>query len=342
MNLNTKLHVGRSGFGRSGYALRLSYLIVALFTWGSSGCERGRGEQPAQQAAGRPGDCESLRRRVCAHADEKSSICQAANALVPFMTDASCALNLTDFAAMQQKLTEYRKPCERLVNDVCAAAGEGEVCKAVKEQTVGLSPPDCGKLLGNVKTIVEDLERQERGRHPLDAAMQAELVAGDPPAAGPKDAKVTVVEFSDFQCPFCARAAQTIEQLRKKYDGKVRFVFRQFPLPNHNEAQPAARAALAAHAQGKFWQYHARLFADQRKLDAASLERHAAAEGLDLARFRKDLDSEAISNRVMGDQLLGANISVSGTPTVFVNGKRINDPGDLELMAREIESALGG
>ncbi|MEM7157769.1 MAG: thioredoxin domain-containing protein [Myxococcota bacterium] len=140
------------------------------------------------------------------------------------------------------------------------------------------------------------------------------------PSLGPADALVTVIEFSDFQCPFCSRVAPTIHDLPGRHDD-VRVVFRQLPLPNHAEARPAAIAALAAHRQGKFWEMHDALFAAEGKIDEDAREDMAESIGLDMDRFRADLNDSALAAMVDEDAALAKELKVSGTPSSFVNGR---------------------
>src|SRR3954463_5160792 len=116
-------------------------------------------------------------------------------------------------------------------------------------------------------------------------------------ARGPATAPITIVAFSDFQCPFCGRAVPTIEKVMKEYPGKVRFFFRHFPLPFHQDAPLASEAALAAEAQGKFWEMHDKLFADQKAIKRPDLERHAKELGLDMGKFTQALDTHAYKAR---------------------------------------------
>ena len=117
------------------------------------------------------------------------------------------------------------------------------------------------------------------------------VAAGNSPSKGPKDAPLEVIVFSDFQCPFCSRVEPSLTQLEKEYAGKVRMVWKNYPLPFHNNAEPAAQAAMAAHAQGKFWQMHDTLFANLQALDRAGLEKYAQEVGLNMAKFKADLDA---------------------------------------------------
>src|SRR5215813_13906894 len=143
----------------------------------------------------------------------------------------------------------------------------------------------------------------------------------DSPSFGPTMAKVTIVEWSDFQCPYCSRAAPLVEQIRQTYPKDVRFVFRHLPLPMHPNAPLAARAGVAAQAQGKFWQMHDWMYQHQRELDRASLEKAAASFGMDMAKFGAALDNAATESRVQADVQAAQTVGVSATPTFFVNGR---------------------
>ena len=158
----------------------------------------------------------------------------------------------------------------------------------------------------------------------------------------PRSAKVTIVEFSDFQCPFCSRAAEVAHKVKEKYSSKVRFVFRQFPLSFHQNAHVAAEAALAANAQGKFWEYHDKLFANQNALDRASLEKFAKETGVDVAKLKKALDDKTFAATVDADMKLGEEVAVDGTPTMFLNGTRVPNPTDFDALSQQIEAALAG
>src|SRR5690606_15936860 len=202
-------------------------------------------------------------------------------------------------------------------------------------------PPErCKMMLQHIPEIVKDLERMEAANRPLTAEQQAAIAAGPAPGFGPEDAKVKIVEFSDFECPFCSRAAAVVHQIREKYGKEVRFVFRQFPLSMHPNANAAAQAALAADAQGKFWELHDALFQNQRALAPAELEKHAQQAGLDMGRFKQAMQSKAHAAAVERDLKLGESVSVQGTPTMFINGKRVDNPTDFAQVARLIDAAL--
>jgi protein-disulfide isomerase len=175
---------------------------------------------------------------------------------------------------------------------------------------------------------------------PLDDASWSALIAGQAPGFGAADARVVVVQFSDLQCPYCAQSAETVRRLKQDYGSRIRFVFRQFPLSFHPDARGAAQAALAAHDQGKFWEYHDLLFAHQDALGREALIDHARKAGLDVTAFRAALDGSSTAQRVEEDMKLGQAAQVQGTPTLFIDKQRIADPMDYESVSGAIDEAL--
>ncbi|MCA9523452.1 MAG: thioredoxin domain-containing protein [Myxococcales bacterium] len=153
------------------------------------------------------------------------------------------------------------------------------------------------------------------------------LPIGGSPVWGDKNAKVTVVVFSDFQCPFCSRMAFELERASRRFTKGLRIVFKHFPLSFHKMAMPAALASLAAQRQGKFWEFHNRLFRYQRELSPKTFDRIAEEIGLNLARFKKDLADKSLSTQVKQDLDLGNRVKVEGTPTIFINGRTFQSPG---------------
>jgi protein-disulfide isomerase len=147
---------------------------------------------------------------------------------------------------------------------------------------------------------------------------------GDP-SKGPPAAKITLVEFSDFQCPFCSKAAFQLEELINRHPGDIRLVYKQYPIVLvHNQAMLASRASLAANNQGKFWLMHDRMFSNGTKLTRENIIAWAKEFNLDMPRFLKDLDSKEVAAMVDRDIKEADDIGVLGTPTVFLNGKRYN------------------
>lgn len=145
-------------------------------------------------------------------------------------------------------------------------------------------------------------------------------VAAEGPSKGAASAPVTIVEFSDFECPYCSKAEETVGQVMKAYEGKVRVVYRDFPLPFHPHAQKAAEAAQCSGDQGKYWEMHSKLFASQKALEVPALKGYAKELGLDQGKFDKCLDSGEMAKKVDANKKAGEQVGVSGTPAFFVNG----------------------
>jgi protein-disulfide isomerase len=160
---------------------------------------------------------------------------------------------------------------------------------------------------------------------PAEAAPEAKvnIKVGDAPVKGPATAPVTLIEFSDFQCPFCSRVNPTLKEIEEQYKGKIKIAFRNLPLPFHDKAHLAAEAALAANEQGKFWPMHDKLFANQQALDRPALDKYAQDLGLNMSKFKAALDSGKFKDKVDQDAKEGAAIGATGTPTFFINGTRL-------------------
>jgi len=163
---------------------------------------------------------------------------------------------------------------------------------------------------------------------------------GGDPVTGPSNARVTVVEYSDFQCPFCARSYETLKQLRVKYKDSVKFVFKDFPLSIHPQAPKAAEAGSCALEQGRFWEFHARVFENQRALQVPDLKKTAAALGLDAQRFDQCLDSGKFDAEWKEDMAEGTKLGVSATPTMLINSRLVVGAKSLDEMSAIIEEEL--
>ncbi|MCR9163429.1 MAG: DsbA family protein [Nannocystaceae bacterium] len=154
---------------------------------------------------------------------------------------------------------------------------------------------------------------------------------------GAAEPLVTIVEYSDFQCPFCGTFANTVHELEKVYPDDLRVVFHQYPMPMHPQAPLAAKAAIAAQQQGKFWAMHDWMFANRSSLSRADLLAAAGDLGLDTAKFEADLDSEETQARLEFETTLGRRLGVRGTPSFFVNGKRYSGAMDAEALGKIID-----
>ena len=175
----------------------------------------------------------------------------------------------------------------------------------------------------------------------MDAPRTALTINPDDPSEGKADAPVTVVEFSDFQCPFCQRVWPTLKQLRMKYGDRMRLVWKDFPLTQiHPQAFVAAQAGNCAREQGKFWEYHDKMFGNQSALQPANLKQYAADVGLDTAKFNQCLDSSKYEARVQAALGVGGQLGITSTPTVFVNGRMINGAQPIEVFQSVIDEEL--
>ncbi|MDD4976523.1 MAG: thioredoxin domain-containing protein [Bacteriovorax sp.] len=164
----------------------------------------------------------------------------------------------------------------------------------------------------------------------------------DAPFKGGSDAKVTIVEYSDFQCPFCSKAAVTVAELEKKYGNKVKVAFKNYPLPFHSQARLAAEAALCANEQSAklFWKMHDAMFADQSKLDKDNLIASAKKIGVKEAEFKTCLEATKFKAVIDADMAQGQKLGIKSTPTFFINGKLVSGAQPVEVFSEVIDEEL--
>ncbi len=167
-------------------------------------------------------------------------------------------------------------------------------------------------------------------------------VTGDDHILGPAKAAVTLVEYGDYQCPFCGEAFWVLRDMRERF-GDLRFVFRNFPLTEiHPCAMIAAEAAEAASTQGLFWEMHDLIYENQRELSPEQLVEHASSLNLDIDEFTAELETHRYAERIKADFMGGVRSGVNGTPTLFINGERYNGPVDATLLGRALDDARHG
>ena len=171
--------------------------------------------------------------------------------------------------------------------------------------------------------------------------VERKCVPFDGKARGSNKAQVTIVAFSDFQCPYCSRVLATLDKLVKDYPDKLRIFFKHNPLPFHSDAPLAAQAAVAADMQGKFWQMHDILFKNQSALKRENLEKYAAEIGLDVAKFKADIDAPATKKQVDDDLKLAKDLGVQGTPNFFINGRPLRGAVPYEQFKTVVDDELG-
>ncbi|HEV7733354.1 MAG TPA: thioredoxin domain-containing protein [Candidatus Binatia bacterium] len=219
------------------------------------------------------------------------------------------------------------------------------------------NPADIEELKKGQKEILAKLEALDKtvqtvktaapaapSRPQIDPSKVYTIAVEGAEMKGPKDAKVTIVKFSDYQCPFCAQSAPLVDQMLAAYPKDVNFVYKQFPLTSiHPQAMGASKAALAAGKQGKFWEMHALLFENYRQLSPEKFKELAQKLNLDMAQFDKDVNSPEIAAQVDSDMKQARTVDVTGTPTFFVNGKRLmnRSPEGFKQMIDEALKAKG-
>jgi protein-disulfide isomerase len=189
-------------------------------------------------------------------------------------------------------------------------------------------------------TQLENIANAPTPQAALADKIYAVDIAGAP-TKGPDDAKVTLVVFSEFQCPFCLQITPTLKQLEDTYKDRVRFVWKHLPLTSiHPHAMGAAIAAEAARKQGKFWEYHDKLFANQERIAPEHLKAYAQELGLEPSRFEKDLQDQDLKHKVLSDMTQATSLSVKSTPSVFINGRLVKGAMPYETYATIIDYEL--
>ena len=220
-----------------------------------------------------------------------------------------------------------------------------------------MKDPSCSYSKGMAATIVDAIKHgkseteamaaaaaSQWGKGPADHSKPLEDPVAIPvenaPVRGLGSAPVTLVEFSDFQCPFCIMATPQLDAVLRAYPTQVKLIFKEFPLDSHSQAALAAAAAVAAHKQGKFWPVYDALFAQKGNLSRKGILALAASAGVDMKQFQADLDSAEIKRAVLKDIGEGEHIGVDSTPTLFVDGQRFNGPLSLASLKPVIEAEL--
>ena len=188
-------------------------------------------------------------------------------------------------------------------------------------------------------------ERQDEEAFKRALADRVNVPVAGFPSLGPDNAQFTLVEFSDFQCPYCARSVVTVKEFMKKNQGKVRLVFRNMPLPNHAKAPDAAKAAMAAGEQGRFWDFREKLMATQGEWSSAAdhkqkFAKYAKDMALDVGRFERDMGKPEYQKKIDDDVAYAHTIGVNGTPSYFMNGIRITGARDLAFFEKVLTALL--
>lgn len=227
----------------------------------------------------------------------------------------------------------------------CASINQSSKPPAeLKEQVLQIIRENPQVIIESVQAYQQ--ERQEKIQKAAQEFLQkmrnnpAEII-GDSPVTGAADKKIVLLEFSDYQCPFCAKAQETVKQFMNKYKDKVTLTYKHLPLISiHPQALPAAKAAWAAHQQGKFWEYHEALFAQQNKLGEELYEEIAKTLKLDIAKFNSARQSNAASIAIQKDLQLAESIGIEGTPFFFINDQSLSGAVELAQMEKALERVI--
>jgi protein-disulfide isomerase len=234
----------------------------------------------------------------------------------------NCGCNMTIAGCRR----DMKTPCRRslifartVVDAIREGKDEPAVLKALQAKTAAFVEP----------------------KMPDDTGIVYAIDVNNAPVRGPKTAPIKIVEFSDFQCPFCAELQKTLDQVLKAFPKEVQLIYKQYPLNIHAYARQAAAASLVAHSQGKFWELHDRMFQNFSAISDDSIRRWAKEVGLNMTEFDKVLQSGRMEAAIQKDVADGAAAKVMGTPTVFVNGRRIHDRS-FEGFKKIIQEELAG
>jgi protein-disulfide isomerase len=239
------------------------------------------------------------------------------------------------------------------VTDKAKAPTDAEIQKVYDENKAQLGAQTLDQVKPRIVEYLKDQGAEERKAAFIDelkkkykttVALRPPVVevatAGRPERGGGPKAPVTIVEFSDYQCPFCKRAEAVVDEVMKTYGDKIRLVYRDFPLPFHPNARPASEAANCANAQGKFWDYHAKLFANQSALSEDNLKTYAKDVGLDSAKFDQCLAQKPYKGAIDKDIEDGTKAGVNGTPAFFVNGRVLSGAQPFDKFKEVIDDEL--
>lgn len=234
-----------------------------------------------------------------------------------------------------QYVSEFLSPCPNV---------PVPIAQCVKEKR------DCARCLPAAKHVLrgvkdgmsrDQIEKSYKGR--FDPAAVKNVPVDGSPTKGPEGAPITIVEFADFQCPHCGEFAPVLDKLIESRKNDVRFVYKLYVLGKFPQSELAARAAYAAGKQGKFWEMHHLIFANQQRLDQQALDQMAAQLGLDVSRLHADMQSQETSDRLAKDKKLGEDLKIEGTPTLFINGRQFDGHQDMnEWLDTELAMVRGG
>mgnify|MGYP002639745165 CR=1 FL=1 len=262
----------------------------------------------------------------------------------PVKTSTLTAADL-DVAALAQLPADKQAVALGVLNSVvgpCDPCVEAGLSLAACTKAKGAICENVSGLVGRAARLAGEGKSAEQITEQVSyQAGWARLDLSGSPRHGSADSPIVVVEYSEYQCPFCKRAQTTMHELEEKYGDQVSFVFKHFPLAKHTQAKPAAIASIAAERQGKFWEYKTALFEHQRDLKNEGIYEQIATEvGLNLEQFRRDIADPTIEAQIKADVTQAKQVGVTGTPCFFVNGYKLKGAKPLEAFVDVIDREL--
>lgn len=270
--------------------LRWSPLLVALTLFGASACNDKPSGDPAKQDAAPPQEV----------------------SLKGVDTSSLTPRERREWAA---QVSELLAPCPDVPVSIAQCVKEDRPCKTCL--------PAAQLLLKQVQAGRSKKEREEAFQARFDPKKVSSIAIDGSPEMGAPDAVVTIVEWADFECSACRVAYPLFDELVKRFEGQVRLVFKNYPLPIHPHGELAARAGIAAQNQGKFWEMHHVLFENQERLEQVDLERYAKQVGLDAPKYRVDFTAKETTERIEKDKKQADELGLDGTPMIFINGRKV-------------------
>ena len=343
-----KLLIERGTFSPfAGPSRLLALLVVAIVVIGctGTGVTAGSGAAATRQAGGSSLQASEVLATIDGESVTRADLDELAGdqlALMEFqyLSERQILVEAAVQEVVRLRLLDEEAEARGISRDELVAAETAGKIDVTQEEITTFYPQNQSRLggrsfeelYGQIGSYLQEVEREQALTDLTDGLaadkeivylvepFRADIDVEGSPAAGPADAPVTIVEFSDFECPYCQGFAQTMQQVKDAYGSRVRIVFRQFPLNMHPNAPKAAEASLCANEQGKFWEMHDLMFEEQRQLDMTSLVDKAERLDLDVPDFEACLDSGRFAEQVEADLKAGTRIGVDGTPAVFVNG----------------------
>jgi len=252
--------------------------------------------------------------------------------------DRNLSVDALEKAEVEDKVKAPTDEEVQKVFDDNKAQLQGKSLEDVKPQI--LQYIDGQRKQERLATFIEELKKKHKTTVALKAPIIEVATAGRPERGGGAKAPITIIEFSDYQCPFCKRAEDSVNKVMQTYGDKIRLVYRNYPLPMHPMARPAAEAAACANAQGKFWEYHAKLFDNQAGLSDDKFKQLAKDVGLDSAKFDECLAKKPYADKIDQDTADGNKVGVNGTPAFFINGRMLSGAQPFEKFKEVIDAEL--